>query len=179
MPLKNTPSEWGGLAKSLHWFILVLVVVQFVLAWTADEMPEESTQRLALIGRHVSFGLTVLVLTVVRILWRIVNPTPTPPAGARWETMVAHMTLGLLYLLLLALPVSGWVMSGGHGDAVSWFGAPLPALVQKGTAIGRPAHEVHEILGWVLLALIALHTLAALKHHFIARNDVLRRMRPW
>jgi len=179
MPLKNTASEWGSLARSLHWFVVLLVIVQFVLAWTADEMPEESAQRLTLVARHVSFGFTVLALTLARILWRIANPTPAPPAGARWETLVAHTTLGLLYLLLLALPLTGWVMSGGHGDAVAWFGAPLPALVHKGSALGRPAHEVHEILGWVLLALIALHTLAALKHQFIARNDVLRRMRPW
>jgi cytochrome b561 len=179
MALKNTATEWGGLARFLHWGIFLLVIVQFVTAWTGDEMPEESAQRLALEARHISFGITVLALTIVRILWRLGSPTPTPPAGARWETLVAHATLGLLYLLLLAIPLSGWVMANGHGDAVSWFGAPFPALVAKGSAIGRPAHEAHEILGWVLLGLVGVHLLAALKHHFIARNDVLRRMRPW
>jgi cytochrome b561 len=179
LALKNTTTEWGSLARLLHWGIFVLVIVQFVTAWTGDEMPRDSAPRLALEARHISFGFTVLALTILRILWRLGNPTPTPPRGARWETMVAHATLGLLYLLLLALPLSGWVMSGGHGDAVSWFGVALPALAHKGAAIGPPAHEAHEVLGWVLLGLIGLHLLAALKHHFIARSDVLRRMRPW
>jgi cytochrome b561 len=179
MPLRNTTSEWGSLARLLHWLIFILVIVQFVIAWTAEGLPRESAGQLSLEGRHISFGITVLALSIVRIVWRLGNPTPTPPAGARWETLVAHATLGLLYLLLLAIPLSGWVMAGGHGDAVAWFGVPLPALVAKGAAIGRPAHEAHEVLGWVLLALVALHLLAALKHHFIARNDVLRRMLPW
>ena len=158
----------------------MLVVLQFVLAWTADEMPEDSPQRLTLIARHVSFGITVLALAAVRILWRFGNPTPAPPAGARgWETMLSHATHGILYLLLLAIPITGCLMSAAHGDPVAWFGVQLPSLVSKDAAIGRPAHEAHEILGWVLLVVVGLHVLAALKHHFIAHNDVLRRMRPW
>ena len=179
MALRNTTHEWGSLARLLHWLIFLLVIVQFVTAWSGDDLPRESAAKLALEARHVSFGFTVLLLTIVRIVWRLGNPTPTPPAGTRIETLVAHATLGFLYLLLLAIPLSGWVMAGGHGDAVAWFGVALPALVQKGSALGRPAHEVHELLGWVLLALVALHVLAALKHHFVARNDVLRRMLPW
>jgi cytochrome b561 len=180
MPLKNTTSEWGSLARLLHWIIAVLVVLQFVLAWTADEMPEDSPQQLTLIARHISFGITLLALAAVRILWRFGTPTPAPPAGARgWETKLAHATLGSLYLLLLAIPISGYLMTAAHGDPVAWFGVQLLSLVSKDAAIGRPAHEAHEILGWVLLVLVGLHVLAALKHHFIARNDVLRRMRPW
>jgi cytochrome b561 len=179
MALRNTAAEWGSLARLFHWLILLLVIAQFVMAWSANALPRESPAKLALETRHMSFGITVLLLTIVRIIWRSANPTPAAPAGARWETLLAHATLGTLYLLLLAIPLSGWVMADGHGDAVAWFGAPLPGLVSKGSALGRPAHEAHELLGWVLLALIALHVLAALKHHFIARNDVLRRMRPW
>lgn len=179
MALRNTTTAWGSLARLLHWLIFLLVIMQFVTAWSGDALPRESPAKLALEARHISFGFTVLLLTIVRIGWRLGNPTPTPAAGTRIETLVAHATLGLLYLLLLAIPLSGWVMAGGHGDALAWFGTPLPALVQKGSALGRPAHEAHELLGWVLLALVALHVLAALKHHFVARNDVLRRMRPW
>ena len=180
MPLRNTLTDWGSLARLLHWVIAALLVLQFVLAWTADEMPEESAQRLTLIARHVSFGITVLALAVARILWRFGNPTPAPPAGARrWEISVAHATHGILYLLLLAIPITGGLMSAAHGDPVSWFGVQLPSLVSKGAAIGRPAHEAHEVLGYVMLVVVGLHVLAALKHHFVARNDVLRRMRPW
>jgi cytochrome b561 len=180
MPLRNTLTDWGSLARALHWVIAVLLVVQFALAWTADEMPEESADRLTLIARHVSFGISVLALALVRILWRFGNPTPAPPAGARrWETIASHATHGILYLLLLVIPISGLLMSAAHGDPVSWFGLQLPSLVSKGAAIGRPAHETHEVLGNVMLVVVGLHVLAALKHHFIARNDVLRRMRPW
>jgi cytochrome b561 len=180
MPLRNTLTDWGSLARLLHWIIAVLLVLQFALAWTADEMPEESAQRLTLIVRHVSFGITVLALAIVRILWRFGNPTPAPPVGARrWEISISHATHGILYLLLLVIPISGFLMSAAHGDPVSWFGLQLPALVSKGAAIGRPAHETHEILSNVLLAIVGLHVLAALKHHFITHNDVLRRMRPW
>ncbi|MCC7462382.1 MAG: cytochrome b [Gammaproteobacteria bacterium] len=179
MALRKTTTQWGSLARLLHWIIFLLVILQFVTAWSGESLPDESAAKLRLLARHMSFGLTILLLMIVRILWRLGNPTPTPPAGTRIETLVAHGTLGLLYLLLLVIPLSGWVMAGGHGDAVAWFGAPMPALVQKDSPLGRPAHEMHELLGWVLLVLIALHILAALKHHFVTRNDVLRRMRPW
>jgi cytochrome b561 len=180
MPLKNTSAEWGSLARLLHWVVFILVAVQFALAWTADEMPDESAGQLALIARHVSFGITVLALTVARILWRFGNPTPAPPAGARpWEILTSKATFGILYLLLLVIPITGYVMSGAHGDPASWFGLQMPVLVGKDEAMEHRAHEAHEILGWILLAFVALHVLAALKHHFIARNDVLRRMRPW
>jgi cytochrome b561 len=179
MAWRNSTSEWGSLARLLHWLIFLLVILQFVTAWSGEELPDESAEKLTLVTRHVSFGVTVLLLTIVRIVWRLGNPTPTPPTGSRVETLVAHTTLGLLYLLLLAIPLSGWIMSNGQGHAVHWCGTPLPALVQKDSVLGRPAHEAHELLGWVLLALIALHVIAALKHHFVARNDVLRRMLPW
>ena len=179
MAVRNTTTEWGSLARLLHWVIFLLVIVQFVTAWSGGDLPRESAAKLALEARHISFGFTVLLLTIVRIVWRLGNLTPTLPAGTRIERLVAHATLGLLYLLLLAIPLSGWVAASGHGDALAWFAVSLPALVQQGSALGRPAHEVHEVLGWVLLALVALHVLAALKHHFVARNDVLRRMRPW
>ncbi len=179
MALRNTTTQWGSLARLLHWILFLLVVMQFVTAWSGEDLPDESAEKLVLVTRHVSFGFTILLLTVVRIVWRLGNPTPTPPAGKRIETLVAQATLGLLYLLLLVIPLSGWVMSSGHGDPVAWFGTALPALVPEGSALGRPAHEAHELLGWVLLALVAVHVLAALKHHFVARNDVLRRMLPW
>jgi len=180
MSVRNTTSTWGAIARLLHWVIAALLVVQFTLAWSADELPEDSPQQLTLIAWHVSFGLTLLALAVARIAWRLANPTPQPPAGAaRWERIVAHVTQGLLYLLLLAIPLSGWVMASGHGDALAWFGVTVPPLVAKGAAVGRPAHEAHEVLAYLLLVLVGLHVLAALKHHFVAGNDVLRRMRPW
>lgn len=179
MALKNSTIEWGSAARFLHWFIVILLIVQFALAWTAETKPEDSPEQLALLSRHISFGVTILLLVVARILWRFANPTPAAPAGARgWELLTSKATFGLLYLLLLAIPITGYVMTVAHGDPVYWFGVQLPTLSVAHATHDR-AHAMHEILGWVLLAFITLHVLAALKHHFIARNDVLRRMRPW
>lgn len=82
MALRNTTTQWGSLARLLHWILFLLVVMQFVTAWSGEDLPDESAEKLVLVTRHISFGFTILLLTVVRIVWRLGNPTPTPPRAS-------------------------------------------------------------------------------------------------
>lgn len=179
MALRNTTTRWGAGAQFLHWLIVVLIIVQFVIAEIADGLPL-GPDKVATLARHKSVGITILALALLRLLWRAVNPTPVLPTGTRpWEHAVARGTHAMLYLLLFAMPLSGWMMSSARNFPVSWFGlVQLPDLVRPSKPTFELMHETHEVLFAVLVAVVILHVLAALKHHFVLKNDVLRRMLP-
>lgn len=180
MPIRNTLERWGSVAKFFHWVIVLLVVTQFTLAFIAEGLPI-GLQKLAVLARHKSVGITILALATLRLLWRAANRTPAMPATmARWEMLAARGTHALLYALLLAVPLAGWIMSSAKNFPVSWFGfLQLPDLVAPNEATFETAHEVHEVLAFTLGAVAILHLLAALKHHFLDRDAVLRRMLPF
>lgn len=179
MPLRNTTTRWGAGAQILHWTIVALIIAQYVIVEIADGLPL-GPDKVATLARHKSVGITILMLALVRVLWRFANPTPALPATSRpWERMTAHAVHGLLYLLLFAMPLTGWMMSSARNFPVSWFGlVQLPDLVRPSKPLYDTLHETHEILFGVLVLLAIVHVLAALKHHFILKNDVLRRMLP-
>lgn len=180
MTIRNTTRRWGALAQLLHWLIFVLVIAQFTLALLADDLPN-GMKKLTLLSRHKSIGLTILVLACLRLGWRWANnATPALPATLKpYERGLARATHLLLYLLLLAIPLTGWTMSSARGFPVSWFGFfQLPDLVPKNKALFEALANVHEALAWTLAGLVALHVGAALKHHFVLKDDVLRRMLP-
>jgi cytochrome b561 len=180
MALTNTTRRWGAVAQLLHWLIVALIIVQVTLAAMANELPP-GMKKLALLARHKSFGITILMLAILRLAWRWFNPTPElPPTLKSWEQTVARVTHFLLYALLFALPLSGWTMSSARGFPVSWFGVfQLPDLVPKNRPLYDALVATHEALAWTLGAVVALHVAAALKHHFMLRDDVLRRMLPF
>jgi cytochrome b561 len=130
---------------------------------------------------HKAIGITVLALTVLRVAWRLVHrPPPLPAFTPAWERGVAHATHWTLYVLLLVMPLSGWAMvSGPEGRRpLTWLGvADLPYLPVSGATAGA-GHEAHELLGWLMLALVVLHVAAALRHHLILRDSILLRMLP-
>jgi cytochrome b561 len=179
MSLRNTTSRWGWLSQFLHWLIVVLIIVQVTLATLAGDLPP-GVKKLALLARHKSVGITILALAVLRLLWRWLNPTPALPATLRpWEQSLARITHVLLYVILFAMPISGWLMSSARGFPVSWFGVfQLPDLVAKNRPLYHALVATHVSLSYVLYAVVALHVAAALKHHFVLRDDVLRRMLP-
>ncbi|MBS0580220.1 MAG: cytochrome b [Proteobacteria bacterium] len=179
MSIRNTTRRWGVIAQLLHWVILVLIIAQFVLAIMADDLPN-NMKKLVLLSRHKSIGLTVFALALVRLGWRWGNATPPLPSTLKpYERLLARGTHALLYVLLLVVPFTGWIMSSAHGFPVSWFGVfQLPDLVAKNHDLSEVLEETHETLAWTLAALVALHAGAALKHHFILKDDVLRRMLP-
>lgn len=180
MPVKNSLRRWGSVAQLLHWVIVALIAVQVTLAWIADDLPL-GLKKLAMLARHKSVGITILGLAVLRLIWRRLNPTPALPPGLKpYERVLAHFTHGALYVLLFAMPLSGWMMSSARGFPVSWFGwVQLPDLVPKNRRLYDALVDTHEALALVLAAVVALHVAAALKHHYFLKDDVLRRMLPF
>ncbi len=179
MPLRNTVENYGSLAKFLHWTIVVLIIVQYVLAETADELPD-GLEKLQVLTRHKSFGVLVLGLALVRIAWKLLNRGLPAPVGDGWMKKAAAAGHGLLYLLILAVPISGWAMSSAANYPVTFFGwFQLPALVAKNHDLHEILEETHEALFWVLAVVAIGHALAALYHHFLLKDDVLKRMSPF
>lgn len=180
MAIRNTTRRWGAPAQLLHWLIALFIVAQFTLAWLFDDLPA-GAKKLTLLARHKSIGITILLLALVRLGWRWANPTPLLPDTLKpYERSLARFTHRLLYVLLLAVPVSGWLMSSARGFPVSWFGFfQLPDLVPKDKPLYEALVITHTVLAWTLGGVVALHLGAALKHHFMLKDDVLRRMLPF
>jgi cytochrome b561 len=180
MPISETRARYDAVAQSFHWLIAALVVTQFVLAWSAEDLPL-GLHKLALFARHKSFGMTVLMLAVLRLVWRLWHAPPPLPDGMSWiERKLAHATHVAFYVLLFAMPLTGWLMSSAKNYSVSWFGLfTWPNLIGKNEDAFAALRDAHDVLSWFLLGLAILHVLAALKHHFIARDSVLRRMLPF
>lgn len=179
MQLRNDETRFGVVAQLFHWAVVVLIIVQFILAARADDLPL-GPAKVAVLAQHKSFGITILALAVLRLLWRWFNPVPAEPLDIpQWQRVAARISHLALYGLLLITPVVGWAMSSARNFSVSWFGlVTLPDFV----APNRPAydflHQTHEILAMTLFWLALLHIAAALKHHFIDKDNVLRRMLP-
>ncbi|MEJ1964272.1 MAG: cytochrome b [Gammaproteobacteria bacterium] len=179
MPIRNTTTRWGSVAQLLHWVIVILIITQFVLGYKAHWAT--GLAKLAPVVPHKSIGITILGLAVLRLVWRLMNPTPVLPAGLKpWERAAAHVTHYGLYVLLFAMPLIGWIASSARSFPVSWFGlAQLPDLVGSNRPLYDTLMGFHYWLSWVLVAIVALHVAAALKHHLFLRDDVLRRMLPF
>ncbi|HXR88754.1 MAG TPA: cytochrome b [Steroidobacteraceae bacterium] len=180
MAVRNSPQRWGSLAQLLHWVVVALILVQFTLGLIAGELPL-GMKKLATLARHKSFGITILGLAVLRLLWRWTNPTPPLPNDLKpYERVLAHFTHAALYVLLFAMPLSGWLMSSARGFPVSWFGVlQLPDLVPKSQPLYDALLQTHHLLAWALAGIVVLHVAAALKHHYVLKDDVLRRMLPF
>ncbi len=177
--LRNSKHAWGAVSQWLHWLIVVLLVMQYSLGWLAASLPP-GLDKLVLLSRHKSLGILILALAAMRLGWRALNPTPAMPAGMTVSVRrLAHVTHALMYAGLLALPLSGWIMSSARNFPVAFFNLfQLPDLVSPGESVYLVSRTIHVGLTWLLLASVALHILAALKHHFLDRDDVLRRMLP-
>jgi cytochrome b561 len=178
----NQPKVWrryGITAQALHWIVAGLIVTQFVLARMAAHLPL-GAHKLALLAQHKSFGMTVFILAVIRLVWRLKNPVPPLPTDMRRvERFLAHATHVSFYVLLFAMPLSGWLMSSAKNYSVSWFGAfSWPNLIKPNETAFDFFRALHHLLSDVLFAIACLHVLAALKHHFWNRDDVLVRMLP-
>lgn len=174
-----SPAAWSPASKFFHWSTAVLIVVMFGLGWAAVSYPLSPT-KLDLFGWHKSLGLLVLAWVLIRLSWRLTHRAPAPPPGvSRTEQRAARLSHGGLYLLMLAMPVSGWIINSAADFPLKWFGLfPVPQLVGPDESIQHAAESVHFVLFWTLLALILLHVSAALHHHYVRNNDVLRRMLP-
>ena len=188
MQWRNTASRYGYIATALHWVIVVGIVAQYFLAEAAEERELVPAGSFDAAAMHTSIGLTILALAALRVLWRLVELPPSQPQTMkRYERLLARSAHIAFYVLLFALPLSGWALATADQQAISFFGlfdlsqlrigAQLP--IEGGTLTEDQLEEVHEVLFNILLALAVVHVIAALKHHFIDRDNVLRSMLPW
>jgi cytochrome b561 len=171
--------RYTAVAQALHWLVAALVMTMFGLGWYMAGLPL-SQRKFDLFQLHKSLGLTVFVLVALRLAWRLSHPPPPLPARLpAWERAAARATHALFYGLLLAQPLIGFVQSNAANfPLVLWGVLPLPALIGTDEALGETLVTVHQAVAAVLLALIVLHVAAALRHHFLLKDDVLRRMLP-
>ena len=172
-------NRYSIVSLALHWLIAAAVVAQ-VLLIMAHENSEGPISR-EFVNIHKSVGLTILVLTLARIGWRVMNPAiRLPDEMKRWEKLLARATHVLFYVVLLALPLTGWAASSASGRMIEWFHLfQWPALpIEGGRPVARQLMDVHETVVKGLYVLLSLHVIGALKHQFIDRDNVLHRMIP-
>lgn len=166
-------------AIALHWLIAALIVGGFTLGLSMVGLPL-SRQKLQWYAWHKWIGITVWLLSCVRLAWRLRHrPPPPPPSMPPWQVRAAYLAHGLLYALTLIIPLSGWVYSSATGVQVVYLGlVPLPDLVPKDRALADLLRDCHVGLNFTLAAVVCVHVGAALRHHLIDRDAVLRRMWP-
>lgn len=165
-------------AIALHWIIAALIVANLFLGFFHESFGKAATG--VLMTLHKSFGFTILALSLARLAWRLAHRPPGPGAVMeRWEAMLAGLTQWVFYGLMIALPLTGWILSSGNGRATNFYWlVRIPALgVSKAT--GRQFADVHEWLGWTMLVLLLLHVAGAMVHQLRANRHVLGRMVPW
>ena len=178
-PLSSSSPIYTRSAIFLHWFMALALTANFLLGLTMSDLAL-SPQKLQFYSWHKWAGITLLGLVTLRLIWRAMNRPPTLLPSPVWQQRAAKFSHALLYVLMFAIPLSGWLMSSAGGFTVTYLGIlPLPDLVSKNKALFELLKETHEILNFSLLGVVALHALAALKHHFIDRDASLYRMLPW
>jgi cytochrome b561 len=175
--MKNIPKQYTLIAIGLHWWVALLIVITFPLGIYMHDLPFSPT-KLKLYSWHKWIGVTAFLFVVIRTAWRMSHTPPAlPDSMANWQKLASHIMHGLLYFLMVAIPLSGWLMSSAKGFQTVWLGVlPLPDLLEKNKELGNLLAIVHKILNFSLLGLVILHVLAALKHHFIDKDLILRRM---
>jgi cytochrome b561 len=175
--VRNTTVVWGWPAKLLHWVGGIAILVLLIHGWWMVHMAPRP-ERFANYSWHAALGYDLLVLLVLRLLWRWANPIPALPAQLqRWEKLAAQAGHIGLYLLMLAASLTGWALAGTFRSPMNkdLLGLPVPQIVQD-----RGWHDLleesHTVLSYLLAVLVVLHVVGALRHHFVKHNDVLRRM---
>jgi cytochrome b561 len=175
MQIKNTAYRFGIIAILLHWVMAILLIGLLILGLYMVSIPI-SLEKLKLYGWHKEYGILALMLVMVRIIWRLSNRIPylTLPL---WEKIAARTVHWAFYGFMFAMPITGWLITSAAGLPVSFFGLfVLPDLVTPNPDSMQLFQKIHEWLGYGLIATIVLHTSAALKHHFINKDDILKRM---
>lgn len=171
--------HYTATAKSLHWVMAILIIGLLALGFYMQDLPL-SPEKLKLYSWHKWAGVTAFLLVLVRLAWRAGHrPPPLPASMPELLQLVAHGGHLALYGLMLAMPLSGWLMSSAKGFQTVWFGLlPIPDLLAKDKALGDLLQNVHATLAVLFVLILVGHVAAALKHHFIDRDDILTRMLP-
>ncbi len=175
----SAPHAYGSIARSFHWLIALLLLLQIPLAFYMVDQPL-GPDKLGNYATHKSVGLLIFSVTALRLAWRLAHPAPTLPAGMPgWQRIAARITHVLLYALMFLMPFTGLLRSQAANFPVSFFGLfTVPALIGADQDFSKGMAAAHEVQGTILLSLISAHALAALYHHFIRHDGVLRTMLP-
>lgn len=179
--MTNAPRShrYSSLSISLHWVMLLLIAAVYACMELREFYPKGSDFREGLKTWHFMLGLTVFVLVAIRIIARLMSAAPRiTPEPAAWQTMSAKATHLALYAFMIAMPIAGWLILSASGKVIPFYGLELPALVAPNKALAGQIKEVHETVGTIGYFVIGLHAVAALFHHYIVKDDTLRRMMP-
>jgi cytochrome b561 len=170
--------HYGTPAKVFHWLIAALLAIQYPIGWLMPDIHRGQQPGLGMTF-HISFGILILVLIVLRFAWRLTHPVAPESSLPRWQRLSSELVHWLLYILVLATTLSGWLFASFRGWTVSFFYLfPLPMLAADNAAAGKTIDGLHQVAEWTLLVFIGLHVLAALAHMFVSRDRVMQRMLP-
>ncbi|MFY9329671.1 MAG: cytochrome b [Georgfuchsia sp.] len=171
--------RYNPVSITLHWLIALLIFSTFPLGLYMADLPL-SPQKLQYFSWHKWAGVTIFLLVLIRILWRIGHKPPAPVPMPRWQRQASAAVHYLLYVFMFIIPLSGWLLSSAKGMQTVWFGVlPLPDLVAKNKELGDTLEDIHETLNYGMLLLFGIHLAAALKHQFIDKDHLLSRMNPF
>jgi cytochrome b561 len=176
--IRNTVSSWGSIARLFHWVLGFTIIGMIAFGWWMNHIPARP-DRFFYRSIHADIGYLVLLLTVLRLIWRGANPTPALPSDMpRWQRIAAYVTHGAIYVAIILVTMLGWAHSGARTpDYSSWFGLfHVPQITSPDKAVADAYEERHIFFAYVLLALIVNHAAAAAWHHFIKRDAVTARM---
>ncbi|MCX2860490.1 cytochrome b [Paucibacter sp. PLA-PC-4] len=172
------PARYNGLAIAFHWLLALAIVGAFGVGLYMVDQPF-SMSRLKLYNWHKWAGVTILSLSALRLLWRLMHPAPADLPAPAWQRRASHWVHGLLYALFFAVPLAGWAYSSAAGFPIVWFGLlPLPDFVAPDKALAETLKQTHKLLAYGLAALVVAHVAAALKHQFLDKDGLLLRMLP-
>jgi cytochrome b561 len=173
---RDTHERFSHITLTLHWLLAIGLVAMFTIGLSIEDVPEGDA-RIARVGLHVSIGLLVLVLGVIRLAWRVSNGLPKPAGDhLAWERLLARVTHVILLIVPIYMPLSGMAFALGEGYAIGFFGITFVTAGAENEAFKEIGEELHEFGAFVLALFVVLHTAGALKHHFLDRDATLRRM---
>ncbi|MEO8004502.1 MAG: cytochrome b [Betaproteobacteria bacterium] len=171
--------RYGRASIALHWLMLIVIAAVYACIELRVNFPKGSDLREGLKTWHFMLGLTVLLLVVVRVVLRLADKTPPiQPAAPGWQVALSRLMLAALYALMIGMPLLGWLTLSAEGKGIPFFFVQLPALVNESKSVADWAKELHETGGTIGYFLIAMHAAAALFHHYVMRDNTLRRMLP-
>lgn len=184
---KSPLPSYGSVAKFLHWTIALAILAMLVIGWTMTNLPKGHSQKFMLFQLHKSLGITILLLSLVRLAWRLMHSfPPLPDHMPAWEKFAARTTHVMFYVFMIGMPLTGWAMVSTSPlnvptmlyGTIPWPNLPVLPTLQNKREIGQTFGMIHGYAAYILAALIVLHMGAAHKHHWIDRDDVLTRMTP-
>jgi len=177
--LKNTPNSFGTIAKTFHWIIALGILGMLIVGFIMVDR-EASPAKMMMYGLHKSTGAVILLLVTLRLGWRLLNPIPQLPSTLKpWHHWIARLSPVALYILMVTMPLSGFVMSDAAGHPVTLYNIyTLPSIFSQDLELSKAARSVHVYTAYMFVAILVLHVSAALYHHYILKTNILRRMLP-